>query len=94
MTIELTEDERKGLRKAGRVGGLRYAANNDVHAATARARAAKESRWILGHGCKVCGPRIDIPSDLPQEERERRATALKKLHYTLMAERSSRGHKN
>lgn len=88
--IELTPEVREAFRRAGRRGGLTYAAQNDVHASTARARAAKAAKWLSGHGCEVCGPRIEVPADLPLEERQRRASALRKRHYTLLGERGGK----
>lgn len=86
----LSEETREYLRRTGRNGGLKYAATNDVHAAMAKARAAREAAWLYGHGCSVCGERIEISTDLPYQERKRRAEALKKRHYVLMGQSSAR----
>lgn len=87
MTMNLPPEVREQFRRAGRRGGLTYAAQNDVHASTARASRAFAASWATGHGCKACGPRIEIPDDVSPEERERRAAVLKKRHYTAIADR-------
>lgn len=85
--IDLPPEVREKFRQAGKRGGLANAARNDMGVAAARARAGQDAKWLFGHGCAVCGPRIDVPIDLAIGERERRGRALKKRHYVLMAMR-------
>jgi len=65
-----------------RLAALSRWAKEDPVAGTARARQAFKDSFANGggHQCKVC-PRIDIPPDLPEAERLRRAAALRKLHF-------------
>lgn len=84
---QFTEDERAAFRKSGRMGGLTFAATTDVFAHAARARAGQAAGYLIGHGpCKACGPRIEIPEGVTQEERERRAAVLKRRHHTAIAD--------
>lgn len=69
-----------GIATLARIGGLTRAAQYDGLEVTSAARAAFTGSFLTGHGCKVC-PRIDVPIDLPLPERERRAEALRRLHY-------------
>ena len=66
----------------GRLGGLRTAALHSPLEITAPARSRFESSFAEGHGCRICGPRVEIPADLPEAERERRGQALRKIHAT------------
>ena len=92
MTAEITPERRQALSSYGRLGGLTRAARHDSHAATAQARAAQAAGFLYGHGpCKVCPDAVEIPRDLPMDERKRRAAVLKKLHYTRMGLRRQ-GH--
>lgn len=72
-------------RQAGRLGGLAYAAKNNMTETTQAARDTYAGSWYFGHGCTLCGDRIEIPFNTATPERQRRADALKKRHYTLMA---------
>jgi hypothetical protein len=71
-------------RQAGRKGGLTKAALYDTRDATAAARTAFRDSFQNGHECKVCS-RIDIPTDLPAGEKQRRAEALRKRHFVSIA---------
>ena len=85
MTLINSSVEGKRLARAwGSLGGLRYAARNDVAAAAAHARAAQLARYANGHGCKVCPIEVS-PQDLPVAERERRSAALRKAHMKALA---------
>jgi hypothetical protein len=61
----------------GRVGGLRTAARHDVRLITLPARQAFEARFYTG-----------IPEDLPQAERDRRASAARRAYFAEMTARS------
>ena len=82
----ITPEKRAHLASIGRLGGLTYAAQNDVHEAAANARSAFNKSFLTGHGCRVC-PRVDIPDELEKHERERRASALRSIHFTRLARR-------
>lgn len=69
---------------AGRLGGLSRSARYDGQTVTLEARSTFAESFLFGHECSACEP-ISIPASLPREERERRAAALKKLHYTRIA---------
>jgi hypothetical protein len=71
--------EQRSLRS--RLGGLTTAARGHVN--TAAARAAFAERFYR-----------DIPTDLPQAERDRRAAAARRLHMAQLAFRSSRARSN
>jgi hypothetical protein len=79
-----TPEDRRRLRAWGSLGGLTYAANNDVHVSAAKARAAQAARYLNGHSCDLC-PETVIPADLPLVERQRRVTALRKVHMKRLA---------
>ena len=63
----------------GRIGGLKVAATHDPKVYTARARATFLASFIE-----------QVPTDLPDEERERRADALRRLHFARLALKSAR----
>lgn len=69
---------------AGRLGGLARSARYDGLEITDKARGTFADSFLFGHECSVCTP-IAIPADLARDERERRASALRKLHYTRIA---------
>jgi len=69
---------------AGRKGGLTKAALYDAREATAVARLAFTDSFLQGHGCSVCS-RIDLPAELPDGERRRRAEALRRRHFASIA---------
>jgi hypothetical protein len=71
------------------MGALAANARHDGLEITAKARKLYQDSFLNGHGCKIC-PRIDIPDDLPDQERQRRADSLRKLHFARMALRSSK----
>lgn len=68
----------------GRRGGLVNSLRHDPHAMTAAARAVANSmeRWLK-----------DIPEELPQEERDRRAEVAKRLHYSELGRRSGKARR-
>jgi hypothetical protein len=69
---------------AGRIGGLVRSATHDGQTVTQKARGTFAASFLDGHSCAVC-PSVEIPPELAAPERERRAAALKKLHYTRIA---------
>jgi hypothetical protein len=69
---------------AGRLGGLSRSARYDGQTVTREARSSFAESFLMGHQCRVCPP-ISVPIDLPLEERERRAAALRKAHYVRIA---------
>ncbi len=83
MTL-VTPEKRAHLASIARLGGLAAAARNDTVARSLPARTAFHESFLLGHGCKVCKT-VTIPADLPDTERQRRATALRALHFGQMA---------
>jgi hypothetical protein len=68
----------------GRRGGLTTAMRHDPAVYTAAARAAfnNPERWLK-----------DIPTDLPHEERLRRAEAARKLHFSELGRRSGKARR-
>jgi hypothetical protein len=82
--------ENRGIyRLAGRVGGYARAALYDGREMTAAARQRFIESFREGHDCRVC-PRVELPADLLPAERERRAEALRRLHYARVALASAR----
>jgi hypothetical protein len=72
-------------RALGRKGGLAFAATHDTHAQAAVARESAPSNietWIAKQ-----------PADLAPDERERRARAAQRLHFTRLAEKSAAARK-
>jgi hypothetical protein len=65
-------------RLRARAGGLSRAARYDGLVVTARARQTFRDSFL-----------DQVPCDLPESERARRAEALRKLHYTKMALKSA-----
>lgn len=84
--MTLSTERRAHLAAIGRLGGLSAAAQVDTLDRAMRGQRALRASFADGHGCKLC-PRVDIPTDLPERERARRATALQTLHYTRLARR-------
>jgi hypothetical protein len=76
----------------GRLGGLVRSATHDGATVTKAARSTFTDSFRVGHGCSVCPP-IEIPIDLPANERARRAAVLRKLHYTRVASLPRRGRR-
>jgi hypothetical protein len=75
--------------RRGRLGGYATSATHDPLAINEKARAIYKDSFRDGHGCAVC-PRIDIPADLPEAERLRRAEALRSLHFGRLGRRSGK----
>lgn len=71
------------IQEVARLGGLTKAAMYDGLEGTEAARSAYRRSFEMGHGCALC-PRIEIPAALPEEERSRRAAALRKAHFARM----------
>ena len=65
-------------RLNGRLGGLTVAATHDPREYTAAARRTFLDSFLA-----------QVPQDLPQAERERRATALRRLHFARLASMSA-----
>lgn len=82
--MTLSPERRAHLASIGRLGGLSTASRIDTAARARRGQAALALSFANGHGCKLC-PRIDIPPNLPERERARRAETLKTLHFTRLA---------
>ena len=72
----------------GRIGGLTTASMYDGVELTRKARDAYRLSFLQGHGCAAC-PRIEIPADVPDLERHRRAALLRRLHFARLG--SKRG---
>ena len=72
----------------GRLGGLATAARHDSREINAKARDTYRTSFRSGHGCALC-PIIAIPAGLPEVEVDRRAVALRRLHFTRLAIRSA-----
>jgi hypothetical protein len=68
------------IREYATLGGLTRAALYDGRVVTQKARDTFRASFLDGHQCRVC-PAIEIPSDLPLAERQRRAEALTLAHY-------------
>jgi hypothetical protein len=85
MTLLTPTPEGRRLARAwGSLGGLTSAARNDVHAASAHARAAQNAKYLTGHECGLCKATV-ISADLPLPERERRADLLRRAHMKRLA---------
>jgi hypothetical protein len=67
------------LALRGRIGGYTTASRFDGRTMTAAARAAFGQRWYR-----------DIPADLPEAERDRRAEYARKTHYATLGRQSAR----
>lgn len=90
MTIASTTPERRArLAAYGRLGGMTFAAQNDTKAFSRTGRLAFRETFQNGHGCKLC-PQVDIPSNLEEAERDRRADFLYRVHFTRLAQQRHR----
>lgn len=87
--MTLTAERRAHLVSIGRLGGLTTAAKIDTVARATRAQTGFRASFADGHGCRAC-PLVEIPTDLPAEERERRADLLYRLHFTRLGQKSRR----
>lgn len=87
--MTLTAERRAHLVSIGRLGGLSAAARIDTRARAEAGYTAFRAGFAFGHGCTVC-PRVDIPTDLHDEERLRRADQLVKVHYSRLARARTR----
>ena len=83
MTL-VTPEKRAHLRSIGRLGGLTAAATVDTHARALTGQSAFRAGFVDGHSCKLCRP-IEIPADLPDDERKRRADLLYTIHFGRLA---------
>lgn len=79
--------EQRSLR--GRIGALVALSRNDPVEINAKARQVYRDSFSTGHECRIC-PRIDIPADLPEAERTRRADTIRRAHYARIAMCASR----
>jgi hypothetical protein len=74
---------------AGRVGGLTRSAMYDGREMTAAARQRYRQSFAFGHECQLC-PKVQIAAQLPLSERQRRAEALRRAHFSRLALASAR----
>jgi hypothetical protein len=73
------------MRTRGRLGGLTTSSRHDPQVYTANGlRAANGLERFLQ----------DIPTDLPQEERVRRAEAARKLWYVALGQKSAKARRD
>lgn len=73
---------------------FRRSALYDGLTVTAAARRTYASSFADGHGpCSLCGPRVDVPADLPQFERQRRSAALRSAHFTNLAAKAAQARR-
>lgn len=82
--MDIAPERRARLAAIGKVGGLTNSARNDMAQLASHGRRAFRESFQNGHDCKVC-PRTDIPTDLPEDERDRRADALYRGHFARLA---------
>ena len=75
------------FKERGRLGGLKRAALYDGLVVTQKARDTYRASFLVGHECDLCGT-IVIPTDVSDDERERRAKAARRFHYSQIALRS------
>jgi len=68
----------------GRIGGLAKAARHDPVEGTRAARAAFDQKFL---------DEVDPDRILPPEERDRRAKALRRMHFLKMAWRSAKSRR-
>ena len=71
-----------------RLGGYATAARYDAREINAKARATYRDSFRSGHGCLLCQPFV-MPAGLSEAEVDRRATALRRQHYTRLSIRSA-----
>ena len=83
MTL-VTPEKRAHLQSIARLGGLTTAAKIDTHLRAQIGQNAFRAAFKNGHSCKLC-PLIQIPEDLPEAERARRADLLFTLHFGRLA---------
>lgn len=84
MAMEITEAQRAHLIRISRMGGQGNVASAGYTDSIVRARKAHHDSYLQGHSCKVCKP-VVFAADISDDERERRAAAARRLHYTRMA---------
>jgi hypothetical protein len=67
----------------------RRAALYDGEAVTAKARQVYRDSFSDGHSCTLCGS-VSLPDGLSPAERQRRAGALRSMHYANLGLAASR----
>ena len=82
----LTEARRAHLRRIGKLGGMTSAATTDVRALGTRGATAFRQTFQAGHGCTLC-PAVDLPADIDEAERDRRADLLYRMHFVRLGQR-------
>lgn len=85
MTL-VTPARRAQLAAIGRIGGLTFSATNDTAALSSAGRTAFRASFQNGHECAACPP-VTIATDISEDERDRRADALYRLHFARLAQR-------
>jgi hypothetical protein len=87
--VTVSEERRKQLSRAGRIGGLRrwvkHPHSKDDFSA---ARQALADSFRAGHGCSLCGSFTEIPADATEADREAAAKRLRRTHYRNLSERA------
>jgi hypothetical protein len=86
VPLVLSSSERS---QRARLGALRLHATHDPKVTSAPGRAAFLAGFDAVHDCAMCG-RVEIPADLPEHERLRRAEYAKRGHMAQLAYRSAR----
>lgn len=76
--------ESRNMTIIGRMGGLTTSSRHDpqVYSAPGRARANGLEKWLER-----------VPEDLPDEERMRRAEALRRLHFVELRHKSAKARR-
>ena len=82
MSSRIT-DPKTPRQSIARLGGLATSSRHDPQIYTAKARATFNERWLR-----------DIPTDLPEAERLRRAEAAKKLYFATIGRRGGKARKS
>jgi len=68
----------------GRVGAYVQHERHDPRITSQIARDTFAASFLTGHGCTLC-PTVDLDTNLPDGERQRRADMLRRGHYARMA---------
>lgn len=86
----ITPERRAQLSRAGRIGGrMRWARHPEVKAGIFdAAHDAFRRSFLKGHSCKAC-PRVEIDQTMPEAQIRRAAEALRRAHYSRLAQRSA-----
>jgi hypothetical protein len=88
--MDVTDERRAQLSRAGKIGGRRRWITHPVPPEGIFDEAQRRFRlsFLTGHECKAC-PKTDIDPTWPEEVRRKAAERLRRDHYRRLAERSA-----